>query len=281
MTPALFGQFLQEQGRLDGMQLRCGIDLLRRRNKSLGALAVDSNLLTQRQVAQLNRLQRSTDLMLGELAVKQGFLSEADLERLIILQQATHVSLGSILVDLDYLSQAELAELEAAFALQQKQYRDASQAALAQLPQAEQLQLCLNELVKGLQRICRQSVSVRAIHSQRELQRRLPYIVMQRLHGDTQFHFGLALAAQQVQHISSSLSGEPASEGYIPVAAMERFSDIVVQNACEKFSLQGRHFEADKPKAFYVGDQLPASKDLIGVQLVTEDGDFDAVFMAT
>ncbi|MBB3168097.1 hypothetical protein [Simiduia aestuariiviva] len=281
MSAALFGQFLLEQERINVEQFHTALAHLRRKNKSLGELAVDSRLMTEREVAQLNREQRNTDLMLGELAVHAGLLTEPDLERLLILQQATRVNLTDVLVELGYIGESLAAELTRDFSAQQRASRTQCERELKQIPQSESLQLCLNELIKSLQRICRQSVVIQRVYSRRELQKRLPYVVLQQVSGDFHFHFGMALAAQQVQRISSSLSGEPIAEGYIPVAAMERFSDIVIQNACEKFVLQGRKSSADKPKAFFVGDHMPACKDLIGVQMRSDDGDFDAVFFAS
>ncbi|UTA49290.1 hypothetical protein L1F30_07060 [Simiduia sp. 21SJ11W-1] len=281
MSATLFGHYLLDQGRISAAQHQAAIAWLRGKNKSLGALAIDSQLMSEKQVAELNRQQRNTDLMLGELAVKAGFLCETDLERLLILQQATRVDLPKALVALDILPQAEVALLASSFATEQKLSRSRCEALLNQVPQAELLQLCLNELIKSLQRICRQNVVVQMVHQQRELQKRLPYVVLQKLTGESPFHFGMALCAQQVQHISSSLSGEPAAQGYIPLAAMERFSDIVMQNACEKIFQLGREFIAEKPKAFFVGERIPACKNLVGIQLRSEEGDFDAVFFAS
>lgn len=281
MPATLFGHYLLDQGRITAAQYQAASAHLRRKNKSLGELAIDSELMSETQVAQLNRQQRSTDLMLGELAIKAGYLSESDVERLLILQQATRVDLAQVLVELGIMDGTQAHALIQEFTQEQKLSRSRCEAQLQLIPEAELLQLCLNELIKGLQRICRQSVVIQMVYSQRELQKRLPYVVLQRLTGDIHFHFGMALAAQQVQHISSSLSGEPIAEGYIPVAAMERFSDIVMQNACEKIIQLGRQISAEKPKAFFVGERMPACKNLIGIQLRCEDGDFDAVFLAS
>ena len=280
MHASLFGQFLLREGIVTEAELRDANRDMRLRNKSLGELAIDSNLLSPRQVAELNREQRTTDLRLGELAVSRGLLSEDELECLIILQKATQVSIGKVLVDRGLLDANTLADLEIQHCDESKLARKLCQDALLRLPQSENIQLCLNELIKGLQRICRQVVSVNSIQQEGRLQKKLPYIVLQKVSGPRPFHFGMAVPAEQVQRISSSLSGEPESEGFIPVAAMERFSDIVVKNACEKLKSEQFSYLAEKPKAFFIGDNLPAYKEMVGVHMLTDDGDFDAVFFS-
>lgn len=280
MHASLFGQFLLREELITEAELRDANRDLRLRNKSLGELAIDSNLLSPRQVAELNREQRTTDLRLGELAVSRGLLSEEELECLIILQKATQVSLGRVLVDRGAIAASELDALELRYSDESKLARKLCENALLSLPQAESIQLCLNELIKGLQRICRQVVSVNSIQQEGRLQKKLPYIVLQKVSGPRTFHFGMAVPAEQVQRISSSLSGEPESEGFIPVAAMERFSDIVVKNACEKLKSEDAPYLAEKPKAFFIGDHLPAYKEMVGVHMLTDDGGFDAVFFS-
>lgn len=281
MKSSLFGQFLLAEGLLTQAELKDATRALRARNKSLGELAIDQQLLSPRQVAELNREQRTTDLMLGELAVRQGMLSEEEVERLIILQKATQVSLGQLLVERQQCSEASLQALERKYIDQQKLTRQLCQQVLTGLPQAENIQLCLNELIKGLQRICRQAVSVSEVQREGMLSKSLPYIVLQKVSGPRSFHFGLAVPAEQVQRFSSSLTGEPENHNYIPVSAMERFSDIVVQNACAKLPSGAVPYAAEKPKAFFVGEQMPAYKDLVGVHLLTEDGQLDAVFFGS
>lgn len=278
MHAALFSQFLVSEGVLPQSTLMEVRSVLRNRNKSLGQLAIESNLLSERQVAELNREQRTTDLRLGELAIRQNLLTEDDLERLLILQQATQVSLGQILVEKRLMSKETLHLYERSYRSQQLLTRKLCEEILFKIPQSESIQLCLNELIKGLQRICRQVVSVNAVQQNGQLQKALPYIVLQKISGPRSFYFGLAVPAEQVRRFSCSLSGEPESQGYIPVAAMVRFSDIVVKNACEKLGQQDGSYSAEKPKAFFIGDRLPAYKDMVGVQLQSEEGAFDAVF---
>lgn len=281
MSSSLFGQFLLSEGLLTQSELKEAVRELRSRNQSLGELAVAQHMLSARQVAELNREQRTTDLMLGELAVRRGMLNEEEIERLVILQKATQVSLGQLLVERNQISETRVNQLERKYTEQQKLTRRLCEREITELPQAENVQLCLNELVKGLQRICRQVVSINEVQREGMLSQSLPYIVLQKVSGPRSFHFGLAVPAEQVQRISNSLSGEPENDNFVPVSAMERFSDIVVKNACAKLPSSSVPYAVDRPKAFFVGEQMPAYKDMVGVHMLTEDGRLDAVFFGT
>ena len=280
MTAALFGRFLLDRAVITEEQLHHANHRLRQRNRSLGQLAIDSGFLSEQDVRTLNLAQRTTDMMLGELAVKRGLLEQDDLERLIILQKATQLSLGELLVESGELTDAELAEQEQAYHDALKASRRACEKLLMQLPHSENVQLCLNELIKGLQRICRQVVAVNMIERDGRLTANLPYVVLQKVSGPNNFHFGFAVSSDQVQRISSSLTGsDQPPGGFIPVSAMEHFSDIVVKNACAKMGSDGRAFESHKPKAFFIGDRMPAYRDMVGVRMMTEEGHFDAMFI--
>lgn len=278
MTTPLFGQYLRERNLLSADRLKSASDEVRRRNRSLGQLAVDSGYLSQAVVTELNHAQRTTDMMLGELAVKRGLLSQDDLERLIILQKATQVSLAQVLVEAGDFSEPDIRALEQEYAEKQKLTRKLCERILTEIPQSESVQLCLNELIKGLQRICKQVVAVNAIEKEGQLKQSLPYVVLQKVTGPSNFHFGIAVCSDQVQKISTALTGTEPSQAFIPVRAIEHFSDIVVKNACAKMPRDREHVVSHQPKAFFIGDQMPAYRDMVGVNMITEDGNFEAMF---
>ncbi|AFU97364.2 hypothetical protein [Simiduia agarivorans] len=278
MSATLFGQYLRERNVISPERLKAASDEVRRRNRSLGQLAIDSGYLTQAEVSELNHAQRTTDMMLGELAVKRALLSQDDLERLIILQKATQVSLAQVLVESGDFSETHIRELELDYLEKQKLTRKLCERILTEIPQSESVQLCLNELIKGLQRICKQVVAVNAIEKEGQLKQSLPYVVLQKVSGPSSFHFGFAVCSDQVQKISTALTGTEQNQAYIPVKAIEHFSDIVVKNACAKMQQEKENVVSHQPKAFFIGEQMPAYRDMVGVNMVTEDGSFEAMF---
>ena len=115
--PRFFGQFLLEREIITPQALLKALSLQDQHNEPLGTIAVRRGLMTQDDVATLNRAQRTTDLRLGELAIGRGLIDAQQANALLDEQRRAYVRLGEALIRTSALTrdilERELAVFEA------------------------------------------------------------------------------------------------------------------------------------------------------------------------
>ncbi len=98
-----FGEFLTSQKKLSGDQLAAALELVRSKNKKLGDLAVERNMVTTQQANELNRKQREVDKPFGMLAVEAGLMTDEQVQTLLAFQKENKLSLPRAIADLSFL----------------------------------------------------------------------------------------------------------------------------------------------------------------------------------
>ena len=127
MSVKFFGQFLIECGDLDGGQVREALELMDECNRSLGEIAVASEMLCEEDADRVNLAQRGVDRPFGDLAVEMGLLSAEQLVTCLRLQRKSHLMIGEALVKLGHLAPDRLAQMLDAFKTDQAPYRIGSE----------------------------------------------------------------------------------------------------------------------------------------------------------
>lgn len=123
MGVKIFGQYLIEQGVIDGEQVRAALDLMDSENRSLGELATAEGILTTQDADKVNAEQRHRDCPFGALAIEMGLLSESQIDHLVRLQERSRLRIGQALVRLGSLDNERLAELLESYDVDQAPYR--------------------------------------------------------------------------------------------------------------------------------------------------------------
>lgn len=104
-----FGIYLTENGLISCEQFMEALKHQLSSRPLLGALAIETEKLSVKQVFHILRIQAETPgELFGELAVEQGFLTEADVASLILLQSMRVRPLAQIIVELGFASADEV-----------------------------------------------------------------------------------------------------------------------------------------------------------------------------
>ncbi|MBN2795894.1 MAG: hypothetical protein JXR88_10850 [Clostridia bacterium] len=99
MFSVFFGQFLLNQGVIDGKTLGRLLEASKQTRVKLGVLAINSGLMTADNVNRVNELQGQKDMKFGEIAIEEGFLTEPELGLLLSVQESEQLKLSQTLID--------------------------------------------------------------------------------------------------------------------------------------------------------------------------------------
>lgn len=103
-----FAMFLVENGVITYEEFFEAIKLQMATRPQLGTLAIESRLLTFRQVFSILRAQcDEPNVMFGEVAVRLGYLSEDDVARLLAEQVGRAHPMLDVLIENDFLTTEE------------------------------------------------------------------------------------------------------------------------------------------------------------------------------
>jgi len=282
MQACFFAQYLITKAIVTPNQLEGALALRATRNKSLGALAVAANLLTEEQVELLNAEQQVTDLYLGEMAVDKGWLKASDVEQLMIEQWASHSSLGDILVEQELLKSTQLDSLLADFEYYQRRLREANNNALKKLPSTEFITTFLNELVKCSQRICHQKVAVGEVSEHSVPPEEFSHVGLLALENKPLDYIGIALNDDQALRVYKNMGGTVSISQVEEEAQTStcKFVRLAAESACSKMNKGEQKFSILGICDLAEGDSLPECSNVICVDMVTEQSGFKALFLA-
>jgi CheY-specific phosphatase CheX len=105
---AFLGEFLVARGVVSPSQLAAAVALQAKRNRPIGAYAVEHGYLTADRADEINREQRRRDLRFGELAIELGYLSRTQVDDLVTLQEYDRIRIGEALLELGHLTRPVL-----------------------------------------------------------------------------------------------------------------------------------------------------------------------------
>ncbi len=83
MFGVYFGKYLMDEGIIPEEGYYGLLEATRNSKVKMGLLAVESGLMTEEQVAEVNMLQQQQDMRFGDIAVEKGYLTEDDVADLL------------------------------------------------------------------------------------------------------------------------------------------------------------------------------------------------------
>lgn len=107
-SAVFFGQYLLNQGVIDGFQLNQAIDFQQKHNKMLGELAIEKGYMTESQVDKSKAEQKNLDLPFGVIAVHKGYMTPDQLDDLLFSQIVNTTHVGEALVEIGHLPPKDL-----------------------------------------------------------------------------------------------------------------------------------------------------------------------------
>ncbi len=267
MTAKFIGQYLLEKGLITRDALLAATEQQLRVNQTLGALAVAKGLLSEAQADAVNLEQQRADKRFGEIAIARNLLNPQQIDELLDAQKKQRVFLGEILIKQGYISREKFEVELALFKKEQERSAELVKLDLLSLPQHEVIEDFLDMTLKILLRVAKEQVKITSI-THTALQ--CPYTFAQRINGDQQFDYVLALPENMVfalcQHF---LRINCVEVNELALDAMNEVLNIISGNGCAKLSSRGMKVTLDPPRA--ISSAAPANAICIGLSSIGAD----------
>ena len=110
-----FLEFLKIRSFLNDEAVLAVLDHQREKTPPIGRLALESRILSMKEVNRVLTTQMDSKLRFGEQAIHLGYMEESDLEYLLQLQRDRRPKLNDVLVELEFLEKTSLENLQREF----------------------------------------------------------------------------------------------------------------------------------------------------------------------
>lgn len=272
MSAKFIGQYLLEKGLITREALLAATEHQQRVNLTLGALAVAQGLLSEAQADAINREQQRSDKRFGEIAMEQNLLNAQQLKELLDEQKKRRVFIGEILIQQGHIDRAQFESELALFKNEQERSAELIKVDLDSLPQREVIEDFLDMTLKILLRITKEQVKITSFS---HAETKLPYTIAQRINGDRQFDYALALPGIMLlvlcQHF---LRIKRAVVDELALDAASEVVNIITGNGCAKLSMRGMKVGLEPPREI----SEPASDFVVCVGMSSVVADFEVRF---
>jgi|SRR5579859_2200443 len=247
MIARFFGQWLLENGIIDGEELLAGIACQERTNRKFGETAIALGLLGHEGLEMLRTAQRTEDLKLGELAVKLRLMTTEQVDQVLRAQANSHIRIGEALVETGAVSKEELARHLAAFKLEQEPFRQMAEVP-PRLDPTGLVRPAVELSVKMLVRVGGLNVKLVAVKAG-GFSEPPECVARVGFEGSLRGEFALGGAPPLCARLARSMVGEPvaAGERATILDAMGEFLNMVVGNLAAAAASLGKKLELKPP----------------------------------
>jgi len=272
MSAKFIGQFLLENGSITREALLAATEHQQRVNLTLGALAIARGLLSTAQADTINFEQQRTDKRFGEIALEKNLLNAQQVNELLRMQKEQRVFIGEILIEQGHISREIFeSELEL-FKQEQERSAELVKVDLSSLPQREVIEDFLDMTLKIMLRMAKEQVKITSV-SHAETQ--YPYAFAQRIKGDQQFDYAMAMPenlllalAQHFLRINCTVVDELALD------AANEVVNVIAGNSCAKLSVRGMTVNLEPPRVI----SAAVSNHAVCISMSSVTADFEVRF---
>lgn len=272
MSAKFIGQFLLEKGLITREALLAATGHQQRVNLTLGALAVAQGLLSAAQADTINREQQRSDKRFGEIALEQNLLDLGQLDELLRVQREQRVYIGEILVQQGHITSARFDAELALFKQEQERSAELIKVDLDSLPQHEAIEDFLDMTLKILLRVAKEQVKITSVS---HAETRFPYTLAQRIKGDRQFDYALALPENLLLALCEHfLKVKCTVVDELALDAAGEVVNIITGNGCAKLSVRGMKVSLEPPRVI----SGPPSSNAVCIGMSSVAADFEVRF---
>jgi len=267
MQAKFIGQFLLENGLITREALLAATVHQQRVNLSLGGLAVAKGLLSTEQADAINLEQQRNDKRFGEIALEKNLLDLQQLNELLLVQKEQRIFLGEILIKQGHISRERFESELARFKQDQKRSTELVTVDLQSLPQREVIEDFLDMTLKMLLRVAKEQVKITSVsHNGKQF----PHTIAQRIKGDRQFDYVLALPEKLLLVLCEHfLKVKCAVVDELALDAAREVVNIITGNGCAKLSVRGMKVTMEPPRS--ITGAAPDNAVCVGMSSVTAD----------
>lgn len=272
MSAKFIGQFLLEKGLITREALLSATEQQQRVNLTLGALAEARGLLNPAQADSINLEQQRSDKRFGEIALEKNLLDAQQLNELLRIQKEQRVFLGEILILQGHINRVRFESELALFKQEQEKNAELFTVDLHSLPQHELIEDFLDMTLKILLRVAKEQVKITSV-SHTETQ--FPYTFAQRIKGDQQFDYALALPKNLLLALCQHFLRINCTEvNELVLDAANEVLNIINGNGCSKLSVRGMKVTMEPPRAI----SGPVSGNAVCIGMSSVAADFEVRF---
>ena len=280
MKSRLFGQFLLERGLITKDMLLDAMTYQKDIHAPLFALAVEHDYLTRDQLKLLDQANVKSDRPFLEIALKERMLTLSQVDALRRIQSEKWVFFGEALVERGHLTPARLHELFEAYRKERTAGEDMKDVSMESVQEQTLVSSLLKVTIDIFIHYTRQIVQVESVTQTDVPPDDAAYVFSQRIFGDKNFDYLLALPEPLTLRIASHLLQQEATQvDQLVLDAVSEFVNIVVGNGCAKLSMSNWKVKAEPPQVLprqmLSGLIKPGS---VVVKMKTTKGSFSLVF---
>ena len=277
MVAMFFGQYLLSKGVIDSAALIDAIERQRRTNLSLPEFAVREGVLEASKANAILARYRTSDAGLWDLCLDAG-LTQEQLEELTRIQRSGWVRIGAALVDRGHLT---MEEVEGHFA----EFRELEREADQQLEEdfqgcrePEIVKTCVELALFHLGRLADRPVKLRTLgEDQGEIggaRRRYA----QRLVGDRDLYVALDLPSDLASTMAKEMVGIPLEEGSeVAIDAMCECVNVIGGNACTRLESEGLRLRPEPPFSRSTAEPSFPDGPAVRATVIAGDAEFDVL----
>ena len=278
-TVKLFTQHLLERGVVSRDALLEALDYQKARNIPLWALAMEQKLVSPEQAKIIRMDQLQTDKTFTQVAVDKQILTVEQADELKRTQTRDWIDIGDALLKQGALNQEKL-EQERKVYRQEQNFKDPKLADLVgTVTNREVMDAFLDASFKIFLKMTGLIPRMSSVSGRAAADVRLDYTFIQKVRGDRNFYYGLALPKAMVLLIAEKFLMMPQTEvGEETLDAVCEFVNIVVGNGCVRLSMKEYVVEPEPARLFEKGDPTPFGYESATIGMTSEKGDFEIGF---
>jgi len=246
-----FGQYLIENSYITNTNLLEAIKYQKSKNLKLGVMVIDKGFMTSDQVEQALNIQRTQDTPFGEACIDKGFLTREQLDQLLVTQKEERIYLGDALVELGHLSLDKVEKYLIEFKKEQQEAQDEINDAFEHIiPEYKEIVQSSIQIVNNmLRRLLDEYGKVSGCFENTNQELSYDYIVYQKISGDFNCYFGIALSKDTLMGFSSKmLKREINSVDEYAIDGVQEFMNVVVGHICVLLSKKNLATETFPPE---------------------------------
>jgi hypothetical protein len=276
MGAMFFGQYLLSKGIIDRDALIDGIELQRKKNLSLTALAVRRGYLESKDEEAILLRYRTSDADLEELCLQSGLLDRVQLDELLRIRRSDWMRIGSALVAGGHLTREKVVEQLAEFHDSQRDVDQELEANFQACRDPETVKTVVELAVFHLGRLSDRAIKLCTFGEDTGalVDGRRRYA--QKLVGDRELFVALDLEPEMAAVVAEGLIGMPLPAGSeAAIDAVCECVNIIGGNACTRLEASGLRLRPEPPFSTEGSEPADGSGFIVRAQVIAGEAEMD------
>jgi len=246
MPVSFFGRFLLERRAITREALLDTLEFQKACNKTIAQMAVEKGWVAPDRAAAIAEQQKQAGNKFEDIAGDEGVLTKPQVAELLRTQMKEWVFFSDAVVRRGHLSRRQLEQRLLEFRREQDAWDGDGVEGLEGMPHSDSVDTFLAVTTGMFKQMVGEDASVVSVSMGPLPTEGYGYIVTQRIRGDRDFIYGLALPSALALFISARTAPGGVEGGLgMDMESIAEFVNIIVGNGCARLSIRGLKVEAD------------------------------------